>query len=99
MNSIITVNDMCLWYGEEVLNDMTQKGYMNDFYKQFEKLNNNFEKANQTISKMSFELSCVRQELKEAINLNKKLEKQNRELLLEIERLKNKACCFIPIIS
>lgn len=68
---------------------MTQKGYMNDFYKQFEKLNNNFEKANQTISKMSFELSCVRQELKEALDLNKKLDKQNRELLLEIERLKN----------
>lgn len=68
---------------------MTQKGYMNDFYKPFEKLNNNFEKANQTISKMSFELSCVRQELKEALDLNKKLDKQNRELLLEIERLKN----------
>lgn len=68
---------------------MTQKGYINDFYKQFEKLNNNFEKANQTISKMSFELSYVRQELKEALDLNKKLEKQNQELLLEIERLKN----------
>lgn len=68
---------------------MTQKGYMNDFYKQFEKLNNNFEKANQTISKMLFELSYVRQELKEALDLNKKLDKQNRELLLEIERLKN----------
>jgi hypothetical protein len=25
---------------------MTTKGYMNDFYKQFEKLNENFEKAN-----------------------------------------------------
>ncbi len=62
---------------------------MNDFYKQFEKLNDNLEKANKTISKMSFELSCVRQELKEAIDVNKQLEKQNQELLLEIERLKN----------
>lgn len=38
---------------------------------------------------MSFELSCVREELKEALDLNKTLEKQNQELLLEIERLKN----------
>ncbi len=68
---------------------MTSKGYMNDFYKQFEKLNDSLEKANKTISKMSFELSCVRQELKEAIDVNKNLEKQNQELLLEIERLKN----------
>lgn len=68
---------------------MTSKGYMNDFYKQFEKLNDNLEKANKTISKMSFELSCVRQELKETLTANKKLEKQNQELLLEIERLKN----------
>jgi len=52
---------------------------MNDFYKQFEKLNNNLEKNNQTIAKMSFELSCVRQELKGTLDLNKKLEKQNRE--------------------
>lgn len=68
---------------------MTQKGIMSDFYKQFEQLNSNFEKANNTISRMSFELSCVRQELKEALDTNKKLEKQNQELLLEIERLKN----------
>ncbi len=68
---------------------MTSKGYMNDFYKQFEKLNDNFEKANKTISNMSFELSCLRQELKETLDENKKLEKQNQELLLEIERLKN----------
>ena len=68
---------------------MTAKGYMNDFYKQFEKLNKNLEKANDTIAKMSFELSCVRQELKESLDLNKKLEKQNQDLLLEIERLKN----------
>ena len=68
---------------------MTTKGYMNDFYKQFEKLNKNLEKANDTIAKMSFELSCVRQELKESLDLNKKLEKQNQDLLLEIERLKN----------
>ncbi len=68
---------------------MATKGQVNDFYKQFEKLNGNFEKANKTISKMSFELSCVRQELKEALDVNKKLEKQNQELLLEIERLKN----------
>ncbi len=68
---------------------MTQRGYINDFYRQFEKLNENLDKANNTISKMSFELSCVRQELKASLEQNKKLEKQNRELLLEIERLKN----------
>ena len=28
-----------------VINCMTTKGYVNDFYKQFEKLNNNLEKA------------------------------------------------------
>ena len=68
--------------------NMTTKGYMNDFYKQFEQLNKNLEKTNDTITKMSFELSCVRQELKEALDLNKKLEKQNQDLLSEIERLK-----------
>ena len=57
---------------------MTAKGYMNDFYKQFEKLNNNLEKANNTITKMSFELSCVRKELKEALVSKAKLEKHIR---------------------
>lgn len=68
---------------------MITKGYMNDFYKQFEKLNEKLDKANSTISKLSFTISIQADEIKE---LNRKLEESNRknqELLLEIERLKN----------
>lgn len=68
---------------------MTSKGYVNDLFRQFEKVNEKLDKANDTISRLSFELSCIRQELKESNELNKKLEKQNQELVLEIERLKN----------
>ena len=31
---------------------MTQKGYINDFYKQFEELNRKLDKANETISNL-----------------------------------------------
>lgn len=68
---------------------MTSKGYINDFYKQFEELNKKLDKANNTISSMSFTISLQTDEIKE---LTKKLDeayKQNQELLLEIERLKN----------
>lgn len=68
---------------------MTSKGYMNDFYKQFEKLNSNLEKANDTISKMSLELSFTKDELKILRKEIEKLNKEKQELLLEIERLKN----------
>ncbi len=68
---------------------MTQKGIMNDFYKQFEQLNQKLDKANNTIFSMSITISTQADEIK---NLTKELEKSNnkvQELLLEIERLKN----------
>ena len=68
---------------------MTSKGYINDFYKQFEKLNNNFEKATETISKMSLELSLTKDEIKVLRKEIEKLNKEKQALLLEIERLKN----------
>ena len=36
---------------------MTSKGYVNDFYKQFEELNKKLDKANDTISRLSFTIS------------------------------------------
>ena len=36
---------------------MTQRGYMNDFYKQFEELNRKLDKANSTIFKCQHEMS------------------------------------------
>ena len=68
---------------------MTTKGYMNDFYKQFEKLNRNLEKANDTIAKMSFELSFTKDEIKSLRQEVEKLNQEKQDLLLEIERLKN----------
>lgn len=68
---------------------MTSKGYINDFYKQFEQLNEKLDKANDTISNMSLTISNQAYEIK---LLNKKLDEaneKNQELLLEIERLKN----------
>lgn len=68
---------------------MTQKGYINDFYKQFEELNKKLDKANETISTLLLNNSILSTEIKE---LNIKLDeanKKNQELLLEIERLKN----------
>lgn len=68
---------------------MTTKGYMNDFYKQFEEVNKKLDKANNTIFNMSLTISELNESNK---NLLKELEKSNKkvqELLLEIERLKN----------
>ena len=68
---------------------MTQKGYMSDFYKQFEEVNKKLDKANNTILNMSLTISELNENNK---NLLKELEesnKKNQELLLEIERLKN----------
>ena len=68
---------------------MTSKGYINDFYKQFEEVNAKLDKANSTISQLSLNNSLLVEEVKE---LNQKLEEayqKNQELLLEIERLKN----------
>ena len=68
---------------------MIQKGYINDFYKQFEEVLKKLDKANNTITQLSINNSLLVSEIKE---LNKKLDdsnKKNQELLLEIERLKN----------
>lgn len=62
---------------------------MNDFYKQFEELNKKLDKANDTIHAMSVDISLLREELKESHKLNEKYSKENNELKLEIERLKN----------
>ena len=68
---------------------MTTKGYVNDFYKQFEELNKKLDKANGTIFNMSLTISELNENNKK---LTKELEKANKkvqELLLENERLKN----------
>lgn len=68
---------------------MTQKGYINDFYKQFEELNKKLDTANNTIFNMSLTISELNKSNK---NLAKSLDeanKKNQKLLLEIERLKN----------
>ena len=68
---------------------MTSKGYMNDFYKQFEEVNKKLDKANTTIFNMSLTINELSENNK---NLLKELEKSNKkvqELLLENERLKN----------
>lgn len=69
---------------------MTTKGYMNDFNKQFEEVNEKLDKANNTIFNMSLTISKLNKNNK---NLLKEMEKSNKkvpELTLEIERLKNK---------
>ena len=68
---------------------MTQKGYINDFYKQCEELSKKLDKANNTILNMSLTISELNKSNK---NLAKNLDEANKkiqELLLEIERLKN----------
>ena len=68
---------------------MTTKGYVNDFYKQFEELNKKLDKANNTILNMSLTIAELNENNK---NLTKSLDeanKKNQELLLETERLKN----------
>ena len=68
---------------------MTTKGYVNDFYKQFEELNKKLDKANNIILNMSLTIAELNENNK---NLTKSLDeanKKNQELLLETERLKN----------
>ena len=68
---------------------MATKGYLNDFYRQFEELNKKLDKANNTIFNMSLTISELNENNKK---LTKELEKANKkiqELLLENERLKN----------
>lgn len=62
---------------------MTQKGYINDFYRQSEEVNYKLDQANKTINLLSINNSQLVSEIK---NLNKKLEEansKNQELLLE----------------
>ena len=68
---------------------MTSKGYVNDFYKQFEDLNKKLDKANCTIFNMSLTISELRDDNKKYIKELEKSREQIQELLLEIERLKN----------
>lgn len=68
---------------------MTTKGYMNDFYKQFEQLNIKLDKANTTISNMSLTIYELNLEIKKYKEAEKKDKETIEKLLLEIERLKN----------
>lgn len=68
---------------------MTSKGYINDFYNQFEELNKKLDKANNTIFNMSLTISELNENNKKLTNNLEEANKRNQELLLEIERLKN----------
>ena len=68
---------------------MTTKGYVNDFYKQFEELNKKLDKANSTIFNMSLIISELNENNKKLTKELENANKKNQELLLEIERLKN----------
>ena len=62
---------------------MTQKGYMSDFYKQFEEVNKKLDKANNTILNMSLTIS----ELNEN---NKNLLKELEETILKLVTILSK---------
>lgn len=68
---------------------MTSKGYMNDLFRQFEKVNEKLDKANNTISRLSFIISIQTDEIKELTRQLEKSNKEKEEMALEIERLKN----------
>lgn len=68
---------------------MTSKGYINDFYKQFEELNKKLDKANNTILNMSLIIKELNENNKKLLASLEEEKKKNQELLLEIERLKN----------
>ena len=55
---------------------MTTKGYVNDFYKQFEELNKKLDKANSTIFNMSLTISELNENNKK---LTKELENANKK--------------------
>ena len=48
---------------------MTQKGYMSDFYKQFEEVNKKLDKANNTILNMSLTISELNENNKNLLDL------------------------------
>ena len=68
---------------------MTSKGYVNDFYRQFEELNKKLDKANNIIFNMSLTISELNENNKRLTKELKKANKKIQELLLENERLKN----------
>ncbi len=55
---------------------MTSKGYINDFYKQFEELNKKLDKANNTIFNMSFTIAELNENNK---LLTKKLDETSKK--------------------
>ena len=65
------------------------KGYINDFYRQFEELNKKLDKANNTIFNMSLTITELNETNKLLTKELDEASKKNKELLLEIERLKN----------
>lgn len=65
------------------------KGYINDFYRQFEELNKKLDKANNTIFNMSLTITELNETNKLLTKKLDEVNKKNKELLLEIERLKN----------
>ena len=66
-----------------------RKDYIGDFYKNFESISKKLDKANSTILRMSLTISELRDDNKKYIKELEKMKKENQELLLEIERLKN----------
>lgn len=64
------------------------KGYINDFYRQFEELNKKLDKANNTIFNMSLTITELNETNKLLTKELDEASKKNKELLLEIERLK-----------
>ena len=68
---------------------MAIDGRYNDFYKQFEELNQKLDKANNTILNMSLTISELNNNNKKLLEKLDEANKKNQELLLEIERLKN----------
>lgn len=68
---------------------MTSRGYINDFYKQFEELNKKLDeliKENKTLTLTIYNQKLTIDKLTDELS---KANKKNEELLLEIERLKN----------
>jgi transposase-like protein len=68
---------------------MAQKGRINDFYKQFEELNNKLDKANSTIAQLTLNNSMLISEIKDLKESLNKKDELISQLVLEIERLKN----------
>ncbi len=68
---------------------MTTKGYINDFYKQFEELSYKLYKADLTIKRLSETISMQVGEIR-ILSRRLETEKQKKqELLLEVKKLKN----------